>query len=107
MSAPYRYQRPAPTPHIIAAPNPMTPGVAARVYLIRLALGDGVKTPMSMERFAILLTFRTGRQYTRGTIARIEVGHQPAQLADIEAMATIDPKQRGACWLAFGDGGER
>jgi hypothetical protein len=31
-------------------------GVGNRIYLVRLGLGDGMRTPMPMRKFATLLT---------------------------------------------------
>ncbi len=107
MTAAYRYQRPAPVPHSIAAPAPVSSEVAGRVYLVRLACGDGVALPLSMTDFARLLNGRTGRHYDRGTIARLEIGRQAARLVDIECIAAVDPLKRGRSWLAFGESAER
>lgn len=78
-----------------------TPG--KRAYLIRLALGDGLKTPMTMAAFAALLTKRSKVVYDSSMISRMESGERKVTLDDIAYMAALDPLTRGKSWLAFGE----
>lgn len=78
--------------------------VRHRVYAVRLALGDGWKTPMSGEAFAALLSKRLKRRYDGAMISRMENGERKISLEEVEAMAALDPKGRGRAWLAFGEG---
>lgn len=78
-----------------------TPG--KRVYLIRLALGDGLRSPLSMEEFAALITERTGVAYNSSTISKIENGGRRVTLEDVGRIAVVDPRQRGREWLGWGD----
>lgn len=79
-------------------------GVGGRIYLVRLALGDGMRTPMPMRRFAAALTEGSQRAYEASMISLLETGKRRASLEDIDAIARIDPQFRGRAWLAFGDG---
>lgn len=78
-------------------------GVAARIYQIRLALGDGAGKPLSMREFARLVTQHSGRHYGNTTISRLETRQQIPSLADVVAIAQVDPLKRGRAWLAFGE----
>lgn len=80
-----------------ATPNAST--VAGRIRLVRNDLH------MAQWQFARFLSIRSGRVYAQDAICRLEHGKRIVQLADIEAIAAIDPLHRGASWLAFG--GER
>lgn len=73
-----------------------------RVYAIRLALGDGTRRPLPLRAFSELIEQRTGYRYDPSAISRIETGHREMVLSDAERFAAVDPKRRGACWLAFG-----
>lgn len=77
--------------------------VRHRVYAVRLALGDGWKTPMSGEAFAALLSKRLKRRYDGAMISRMENGARKISLDEVEAIAALDPKKRGPSWLAFGE----
>jgi hypothetical protein len=78
-----------------------TPG--KRVYLIRLALGDGLRSPMPMAEFAALLTERTGATYDSSMISKIENEMRKVSLDDADRIASVDPRRRGREWLAWGD----
>lgn len=78
-----------------------TPG--QRVYLIRLALGDGVKTPMRIKDFVALIRERTGAKYDPSAISRTENGDRDLALEDVPVIAAVDPHERGRDWLAWGD----
>lgn len=77
-----------------------TPG--KRVYLIRLALGDGFKVPMPMAAFAALLTERSGVAYDSSMISRMESGDRKVTLEDAPRLAALDPEHRGPGWIAWG-----
>lgn len=78
-----------------------TPG--KRVYAIRLALGDGWKSPMTMAAFAALLTKRSGTSYDSAKISRIESGERALSIAEVDVIAAVDPQNRGREWLAWGE----
>lgn len=78
-----------------------TPG--QRVYKIRLALGDGVKNPMTLKDFAALITRATKTVIDPSALSRLENGGRGLSIDDAHAIAAIDPKRRGPVWLAFGD----
>lgn len=80
------------------------PGV--RVYLIRLALGDGVKNPMRIKDFVALVKERTGVSYDPSAISRTENGERDLALDDVPPIAAVDPLKRGRTWLAWGDANE-
>lgn len=78
-----------------------TPG--SRLYLIRLALGDGVKNPMRIEDFVALVRERTGTRYAPSAISRSENGERRLTLEDALIFAAVDPRKRGPDWLAWGE----
>lgn len=74
-----------------------------RAYAIRLLCGDGWKTPMPMAEFAALVKSKTrGIPFDSAKVSRIESGDQKLSLADVTALAKVDPKKRGPAWIAFG-----
>lgn len=77
-----------------------TPG--KRLYLIRLALGDGTRKPLPLREFATFVETQTGQHYDPSSVSLLERGVQPLSLADCERFAGLDPLRRGAAWLAFG-----
>lgn len=79
--------------------------VAERIYAVRLALGDGVRKPLPLRRFAALLSERAAgeRNFSPSQLSTWETGAAVPQLGDIAMIAAADPKKRGAGWLAFGD----
>lgn len=78
-----------------------TPG--QRLYLIRLALGDGVKNPLPLKEFSALLKRKRQAVYDPSTLSRMENGHQPLKVDDINTIAPLDPHRRGRAWLACWD----
>lgn len=76
--------------------------VAQRVYLVRLACGDGIRKPMPMREFAELLT-GDGETVHPSRVSDIENEKSPPTLAEIERIAVVDPLKRGKSWLAWGD----
>lgn len=85
----------------------MAETVAQRVYLVRLALGDGVREPMRGADFAARLSAASGRKYTANTVSEMETEKRRVTLDDVDVIARLDPKQRGREWLAWGDGSGR
>lgn len=79
-----------------------TPG--ARLYLIRLACGDGVRTAEPMREFAQRVKRATGADYNPMKISLLERMKQNWRLEDVTAFAAADPLGRGRAWLATFDG---
>ncbi len=87
-------------------PSPSeTPGT--RLYLIRLACGDGQRKPLSQAAFAKLVLDKRGVSYDPSTISLLERMEQGWTLDDLATFAAIDPKGRGPAWLAWGEQGGR
>ena len=80
---------------------PETPG--QRLYLIRLALGDGIKNPMLIDVFVALVKRRTGAVYDPSAISRSENGSRRLTLEDVANFAAVDPLHRGREWLGWGE----
>jgi hypothetical protein len=81
--------------------EPQTPG--QRLFLIRLACGDGIRKPESMRDFAERVHIATGAEYEHSTIGMLERDLQGWRLKDAKAFAIVDPLKRGEAWLAFGN----
>lgn len=77
-----------------------TPG--RRLYLIRLALGDGVKNPMRIEDFVALIKKKTGAVYDPSAISRTENGDRKLTLEDAPIFTAVDKLKREPDWLAWG-----
>jgi hypothetical protein len=71
-----------------------------RLYQIRLALGDGSRSPEAMAAFADRVERLTGRRYDPSTISLLERDKQGWRIVDIRAFASVDPLKRGAAWLS-------
>ena len=71
--------------------------VGQRVYLVRLACGDGVRKAMPMREFAQLVGLHLSR------ISDIENGKSKPGLDEVERLADGDPLKRGKAWLAGWD----
>jgi hypothetical protein len=82
---------------------PETPG--QRLYLIRLACGDGARTPEPMKAFVVRVERATGAKYHANAISLLERDEQGWKLDDVNTFSSVDPKKRGASWLAWGDVG--
>jgi hypothetical protein len=78
-----------------------TPG--QRLYLIRLALGDGVKNPMPLSELSRVVKEKRRASYDPSTISRMENGTRTITIEDVQVFAPLDPRGRGLAWLAFGD----
>lgn len=76
--------------------------VGNRIFLVRLALGDGRRKPLAMSRLAELLNKRPERakKYSSSKLSLLETNKQRADLDDIAVIAAVDPLQRGKAWLA-------
>lgn len=75
-----------------------TPG--ARLFLIRLACGDGVRKAESMQDFSDRVKKKTGRYYDPATLSLLERMKQGWKLEDALTFASVDPLKRGAVWLS-------
>lgn len=80
----------------------MADTIGDRVYAIRLARGDGKRSPMPLRAFAELVRDVGGKWVDPSTLSLIERDMQRASIEDIEAIAAADPEHRGRSWLAFG-----
>jgi hypothetical protein len=78
----------------------MTETTGNRLYLIRLACGDGVRTPEPLDRFAERVREATGKAYNPMTLSLLERMKQGWRLIDVRALAAVDPLKRGATWLS-------
>ncbi len=74
-----------------------------RLFLIRLACGDGFKSAEPIPEFSKRVEAATGRKYHDATISLLERMKQRWKLDDVDAFASVDPKDRGPAWLAWGD----
>jgi hypothetical protein len=66
-----------------------------RLYLVRLALGDGFRKPLSQRKMGEMIG------YDDGTISAIEKGKLKMSREVAEAVAKIDPEKRGPAWLLW------
>lgn len=82
---------------------PKVQPLGERVFLVRLACGDGVRRPMPLEQFAALVQRQTGEWFDPGTLSRIENGRRELAVHEVETFARVDPLRRGPAWLAFGE----
>lgn len=78
-----------------------TPG--QRLYLIRLACGDGIRRAESLDDFSARIKRASGEVYDPATLSRLERGVQQWKLSDVETLARLDPLRRGRAWLATFD----
>jgi hypothetical protein len=78
-----------------------TPG--KRAYLIRLACGDGFKSPEPMAAFAVRLTRQKRGGWDSAKVSRVENGERKMTLDDVETYVRVDPLKRSRGWLAFGE----
>ncbi len=75
-----------------------TPG--DRLYMIRLACGDGLRRAEPLPQFAKRVKKATGREYHQATLSLLERMKQAWKLSDVETFAVVDPSHRGRVWLA-------
>lgn len=78
-----------------------TPG--KRLYLIRLACGDGVRTAEPLKAFAARLKRETRETYHPNALSLLERDEQGWRVSDVEILCRVDPLERGRVWLAFGE----
>lgn len=81
----------------------MAETIGQRLYRIRLAWGDGVRDPESLEKFAVRVKRETGEDYSEMTLSNLERMKQKWRLEHIEIFAVVDKLKRGRAWLAWGD----
>lgn len=74
--------------------------IGQRLYLIRLACGDGVRRPEPAADFSARVERATGKRYDQATISRLETGGRNWLVEDVDAFAAVDPLTRGRAWLA-------
>jgi hypothetical protein len=65
-----------------------------RLFQIRLACGDGVRSPESLRKFAERVEKETGVRYDPMTISLLERMKQGWRLEDVRAFAAVDPLER-------------
>jgi hypothetical protein len=78
----------------------MADSVGQRLFLIRLACGDGVRKAEPLPEFAERVQRGTGQAYHPSTISLLERMKQGWRLDDVRAFAAVDPLKRGAAWLS-------
>lgn len=76
--------------------------VGQRVYLVRLACGDGVRKAMPMREFAELLSGHD-EPFHASRLSDIENDKSVPTLDEVERIAMVDPLKRGRDWLGWGD----
>jgi transcriptional regulator with XRE-family HTH domain len=81
----------------VRSPVPKATTIGQRVYLVRLACGDGIRKAMPMREFAEVVGFHPSR------ISDIENNKSKPSLDEVEALAHVDPLDRGRSWIAWGD----
>lgn len=82
----------------MADENARTPG--DRLYLIRLACGDGVRNAEILKAFKARIQKRTGRIYHTNALSLLERNEQGWRIEDARILAAVDPKGRGPIWLS-------
>jgi len=76
--------------------------VGQRVYLVRLALGDGVRKALPMREFSELLSSHDDA-FHASRISDIENDKSAPSLEEVRRIAAVDPLRRGKVWLAGWD----
>lgn len=71
-----------------------------RLFLIRLARGDGRRRAESLADFVRHVLTATGEKYHPTTVSMLERNQQSWRLDDVRAFAAIDPLRRGEVWLS-------
>lgn len=71
-----------------------------RLYLIRLACGDGLRTAEPLEAFAKRVKKATGVSYSPMTLSLLERMKQKWKVEDARVLAAVDPLKRGPAWLS-------
>lgn len=80
------------------ADGPSSPG--ERLYLVRLACGDGLRKAESMTEFVLRVARRTGEKYHPNAVSLLERNQQQWRLEDVRVFAAVDPLNRGEIWLS-------
>ncbi len=80
----------------------MTETVGDRLFLVRLAWGDGVRKPESLKSFSARVKRATKQHYDPMTLSLLERMKQTWKLEDVEAFVTVDRLKRTREWLAWG-----
>jgi hypothetical protein len=78
-----------------------------RVFMIRQALGENRRKPMSQKAFADLLNEKAEAmekecRFEETMIGRIETKRVPTT-EEADVIAAVDPLDRGRAWLAWGE----
>lgn len=74
-----------------------------RFYMVRLAAGDGVRKPEPLKAFVERIARQTGFVIHASELSEIE-NDKPSKAVTaehIEAVAAVDPAQRGRDWLGW------
>lgn len=93
-------------PGIVSPTEDSGETVHDRVFMIRAALGENRRRPLSQRAFAVLLTDRAKAMgkavaFDESMIGRTETSRVP-DVDEVEVIASVDPEDRGAAWLAWG-----
>lgn len=78
----------------------MAETLGTRFYAVRLACGDGIRTPLSLRAFADRVYHQTRHRLHASELSAIERDEKAPTLADVAAVAAVDPLRRGPAWLA-------
>ena len=76
--------------------------IGDRIYAIRRALGPDARTELSLREFARRLHEVSGRKFYDIELSKMERGKRGYSIADLEAIAQLDPLNRGPWWIAWG-----
>lgn len=71
-----------------------------RLFKVRLACGDGARTPESLRAFSDRVFAVTKVRYDPMTLSLLERMKQGWKLEDARTLAMVDPLKRGAGWLS-------
>lgn len=82
------------------------PTFSERLFDIRARLGDGPRKPLPFRELDDLVFSKTGRRIHASELSRMETGKRLPLIQDVEALAAVDPENRGRAWLAWGADGE-
>lgn len=78
---------------------------ADRLLEIRRAL-QSERKPLPYPDLEALILAQTGVKISRETLRQMEIGNRTPDLRVVQAIAAVDPLQRGRVWLAWGADGE-
>ncbi len=74
---------------------------ASRLLAVRRAL-QSERKPLPYPDFEALIYERTGVRISRETLRQMEIGNRTPDIGIVEAIAAVDPLNRGRVWLARG-----